>query len=116
MYYPVTILSLSWYQRAVQFIAAHLLPCPSRKYLHIQCPGCGLQRSFVALLQGHPLDSFVLYPATVPIIVLFIFLCLHLWYRYRNGALWLRRIYLFCAAVVVLQYVYKIASNQLIVP
>jgi len=106
---------LSWYNHALQFLEAHLLTCPSRKYLHIQCPGCGLQRSFIALLRGDFRTSFILYPATVPILLLMGFLLLHLRYRYAAGPLLLRGIYLFCVAIILIQYIYKIASQQLIV-
>ena len=112
----MAICLLSWYNHALQFLEAHLLSCPSRKYLHIQCPGCGLQRSFIALLRGDFRTSFMLYPATVPILLLIGFLLLHLKFRYTGGALLLRGIYLFCAAIILIQYVYKIASQQLIVP
>ena len=107
---------LSWYNHALQFLEAHLLTCPSRKYLHIQCPGCGLQRSFIALLRGDFRTSFILYPATEPILLLMGFLLLHLKYRYAAGPLLLRGIYLFCVAIILIQYIYKIASLQLIVP
>jgi hypothetical protein len=105
---------LSWYNHALQFLETHLLTCPSRKYLHLQCPGCGLQRSFIALLRGDVRNSFILYPATIPIVLMLGFLLLHLKFRFRAGALLLRGIYLFCAVVILVQYVYKIAS--LIVP
>src|SRR4051812_15399701 len=104
MGYGVTILLFAWYQRAVEFLEAHLLTCPSKTYLHIICPGCGLQRSFVALLRGNVRESFILHPATIPVIILFIVLLFHLKYKYRKGALWLRGIYLFCATVMVVQY------------
>ncbi len=112
----IAMLWFSWYQRAVLFLEAHLLPCPSIKYLHIQCPGCGLQRGVIALLRGHLQESFMMYPATLPIIILLLFLLLHLKCKFTNGSLLLRGIYLFCAAVMVVQYFYKIASHQLIVP
>jgi len=112
----MAIYLLSWYNHALQFAEAHLLPCPFAKYLHIQCPGCGLQRSFIALLRGDLRNSFVLYPATIPILLMLAFLLLHIKFRFPAGPLLLRGIYLFCVGIILVQYVYKISSHQIIVP
>ena len=106
----------SFYTRVLHFMEMHMLACPSRKYLHIECPGCGLQRSFMALLKGDFTASFKYYPATLPILVLLVFLGLHIRNRYTSGALILRGIYLFCAAVITVHYIYKIVNHQVIVP
>jgi Protein of unknown function (DUF2752) len=47
----------------------HQLPCIIKKTLNIDCPGCGIQRSFIALLKGEIVKSLQLYPALIPIIV-----------------------------------------------
>lgn len=49
-----------------------MLPCASKQLLGMECPGCGLQRSFISLLQGHIADSFALYPGLVPLAVFFV--------------------------------------------
>jgi hypothetical protein len=109
---PILLLQHSWYSRLLHFIERHMLDCPSRKFLHMQCPGCGFQRSCVALLRGHLRESFLLYPATIPILLLLFFLLLHLKYRFANGALVLQRFYVFCAFIVVISYIHKIATHQ----
>lgn len=109
------LLMVSFYTQILQFMEKHLLACPSRKYLHVECPGCGFQRSFIALLRGDFAASFAYYPATVPVLVLMVFLWLHIRNRYTNGALMLRGIYLFCAAVITAHYIYKIVNHQVIV-
>ncbi|SFW13007.1 Protein of unknown function [Sinomicrobium oceani] len=48
----------------------HLLPCPFKWFTGIDCPGCGFQRSFLALLQGDLVRSLELYPATIPFLLL----------------------------------------------
>jgi hypothetical protein len=100
----------------LHFLELHMLACPSRKYLHVECPGCGFQRSFMALLRGDFKGSFTYYPATLPILALLVFLLLHIKNRYENGALILRGIYLFCTAVIVAHYIYRIVTHQVIVP
>jgi hypothetical protein len=53
---------ISWFE-------THELPCLIKKTFHVECPGCGIQRSFVALLKGNIIESSRLYPALVPIIL-----------------------------------------------
>lgn len=52
----------------------YMLPCLTKKLLGFDCPGCGLQRSVVFLLEGDLVASFYIYPALFPMILLFIFM------------------------------------------
>jgi hypothetical protein len=52
------------------WLKAHLLPCPFKYVTGIDCPGCGFQRSLLALLKGHVHQSFLLYPATIPLLIM----------------------------------------------
>jgi hypothetical protein len=90
------------------------LPCPIKYLLHIDCPGCGFQRSVWALLEGDVGRSLATYPATVPIVALVVFLALHLRFRFRNGAAVLKVGYAACVATVVGFYVYKVVTHQII--
>ena len=51
-----------------------MLPCFTKKIIGMDCPGCGIQRSISLLLQGQVVESFLMYPALIPIIFLFGFL------------------------------------------
>ena len=51
-----------------------LLPCFFKKFTGIDCPGCGFQRSILALLKGNFVESLNLYPATFLIIASAFFL------------------------------------------
>ena len=110
----ILILS-SVYGNFTQWLEAHMFLCPSKKYLHIECPGCGLQRSFIELFRGDITGSFKLYPATVPIMIMLLFLIFHLKNKYPNGARVLKLMYLFCAVVITVNYIYKIATNKIVV-
>lgn len=79
----------------------------------MDCPGCGLQRSYVALLKGDIVSSFQLYPAAVPILLMVIYLFLHLIFKFKNGAFVLSRLYISCAIIVLVHYIYKIATHQI---
>ena len=106
---------LAFYNRAVHFLEMHMFTCPYRKFLHIECPGCGLQRSCIALLKGDVSGSLAYYPATLPLLVLLVFRLLQTRVRHPNGHLILRGIYLFCTAVITVHYIYKIVNHQVIV-
>lgn len=45
------------------------MPCAYRELLGIDCPFCGGQRSVLLLLQGRFQESFVLFPALLPLAV-----------------------------------------------
>lgn len=47
-----------------------MLPCLTKNFFGFECMGCGLQRSLVALFQGHFTEAFVLYPAIFPLVFL----------------------------------------------
>ncbi len=98
----------------LHWLQNHLLACPFKQTLGIDCPGCGFQRSILALLQGNFFASFKYYPATVPILFLITFLGLHLKLEFKNGAFVLKLFYLVVTFIIIFNYVYKIISHQLI--
>jgi hypothetical protein len=51
----------------------HLLPCPFKYLTGIDCPGCGFQRSVIALIQGDFHKSIALYPAAIPLLMFFLY-------------------------------------------
>jgi len=92
----------------------HMITCPSKSFFHCDCPGCGLQRSFIALLEGNLAESFRLYPATIPILFCFIFTALHVIFKFKHGALIIKSAYIFSSSIIVLFYIYKMFTHQLI--
>ena len=92
----------------LHWLETHQLPCPVRQFLHIDCPGCGLQRSFVELLKGNITSSFLLHPATIPLLCFFGFAALHLKYKVKKGNLIIIYSYIFIALIVISNYIYKI--------
>lgn len=90
-----------------------MFACPSAKYLHLQCPGCGLQRSVLLLLNGQFTDSIRMHPAAVPLLVLLLFLPLHLRFRFRRGAAVLIGLQGLVASLSFGLYVYRLFTHQL---
>jgi hypothetical protein len=100
------------YMNVVYWLEKHMLACPSKKYLHIDCPGCGLQRSIIALMKGEWQQSFAVYPATIPILLMFAYLVLHLLFQFKKGARNLTILFLFCAGIIAVHYIYKVIAHQ----
>lgn len=92
-----------------------MLTCPSKKWLHMECPGCGLQRSIIALFRGDVQASLSLYPATIPLLVLLGFSALHLRFDFRYGAVVIKYLQLGVATIVLVFYIYKVLNHKLLV-
>lgn len=89
----------------------HMLQCPFVKYLHIECPGCGMQRSLIALCRGDIASSFALYPALIPLFVLLAYTILHLFYKFANGPKIIISAQIIVVSTVVVHYIYKIIHH-----
>ena len=97
----------------ITFLERHQLPCPSRALFHIDCPGCGMQRSFVCLLKGDLRNSLELHPATMPMIALLLFFILHLVFKFNKGARILVFLQFSVAFITLAFYIYKIYQNKI---
>ncbi|MCB0380854.1 MAG: DUF2752 domain-containing protein [Flavobacteriales bacterium] len=84
------------------------MACPYKEYFNIDCMGCGMQRSFIELLKGNLVESFMLYPALLPIIAMILFLPLHLVFKFKHGASVLKYFFIFNISIVVISYIIKI--------
>lgn len=74
----------------------------------MDCLGCGMQRSFIALLKGDFVTSFYYYPALMPMILMFFFLIAHLIFRFKKGAAWLKYLFIFNISIVVINFILKL--------
>lgn len=101
-----------YFLNIINWLEAHQLPCMFKAVTHINCPGCGMQRSFILLIKGDVAASFLMYPALIPIILLFAFLILHAFLKIKNGAAILKYAYIFCAGIILVSYIYKIITTK----
>lgn len=97
----------------LDWLNGHLFTCPFKSYFGLDCPGCGLQRSLIALLKGDLLASFKFYPATIPLIALIIFTLVHLKFDFKFGAALIKISFFAVAVIVLINYIYKIYNHQL---
>ena len=63
------------------WLRENMLECPNKAMTGYDCPGCGMQRSFIALIEGHLVESFLLYPPLIPIMVTLVLLVHHLLFK-----------------------------------
>ena len=90
-----------------------LIPCPFKYLTNLDCPGCGFQRSVLALIQGNFTQSFHLYPPTIPFL-LSATTALSIYILKKNTeSKMLKTMYFSTGAIVVINYVYKIIIHQL---
>jgi hypothetical protein len=80
----------------------------------IDCPGCGMQRAFLALLSGDIYQSLKLHPAALPLLALVIFTLIHLKVDFKFGAYVIKMLFIGIAIIIVIKYIYKIYNHQLL--
>jgi len=97
--------------RLINWLEANMGVCPFRELTGQICPGCGVQRAFVLLLKGELWNSFLMYPALIPMIVLFIALALHLKLQFKKGAVFLMYIFILVAVLILVNYIVKLCFS-----
>lgn len=92
----------------INWLEQHQLPCIFKKITQFDCPGCGIQRAGIELLKGNLGESFRVYPPLIPIFLLFVLLIAYLVFKWQKGYLHLKYAYIFCALVIVINYIFKL--------
>lgn len=97
----------------LSWLESHLLTCPLKDYTGLDCPGCGFQRSVLALFEGEFVQSVKLYPATIPLFILLGFTLAHLKFEFTRGAFFIKILYVSISLIIIINYIYKIFTHQL---
>ncbi|HRN42122.1 MAG: DUF2752 domain-containing protein [Flavobacteriales bacterium] len=98
------------FEKLIFWLESHLFLCPYKTYFNIDCMGCGMQRSFIALLKGNLSESFYLYPALIPLLLMLVFLPLHLVFKFKHGANLLKYFFILNIGIVVVSYFIKLVA------
>ena len=91
----------------LDWLEHHLLPCPTKYFFGVECPGCGMQRAIIELLRGNLVESIKLYPPLIPIMLMLVVLIINL---KVNSAVWQKVLkYFFIAnvAIILINYIFK---------
>lgn len=94
----------------IDWLENHLVSCPYKSLSGIDCPGCGMQRSFIELLKGNFIYSLELYPALLPVLFTLIFTLLHIIFKFKNGAAIIKYSFISTMAIIVIKYIYKMST------
>jgi hypothetical protein len=78
--------------------------------LGVECPGCGAQRSFWSLIQGNVLESLLMFPALIPLLMLVIVAVIHLIRPFRQAPKWIIRLVTITGVLMVGNFIVKLIS------
>ena len=92
----------------VDWLEKRQLPCFYKSTLGIECPGCGMQRAIIALLRGDFIESFKLYPALIPTMIMLVVLAVHIFHHLKNGARILASLFVFNVVIILISYICKL--------
>ena len=99
-----------YFLNIVSWLEGHELPCLFKAAFHFDCPGCGLQRSGIAILRGNFLQSLQLYPALIPMLLFFIFLMLNNKFRLTNSVKITKMGTASIFIIILVSYIYKLTA------
>lgn len=85
-----------------------MIPCFSKKLFGIDCPGCGMQRSLVLVLEGDFGAAFTMFPAIYTTIPLFLFIGIHLIDKKRDYSKIIIPFAIVNAVIMIIAYLYKL--------
>lgn len=88
-------------------IEQYLLPCHFKQLTGLDCLGCGMQRSLLALIRGDLWQSISLFPALIPFLFTTIFALIHLKAKFSFGAWVIRWGFISTISIMVLAYCAK---------
>jgi len=99
------------FQNLISWLESHTGTCRFHEETGLLCPGCGLQRSVIALLKGDLIESFLLFPPLLPLLAMFSFLAVHLIFKLRHGAMVLKIMYIANVAIILINFIIKLIIN-----
>lgn len=91
----------------VMKIEDYMLQCPSKKFLGIECFGCGTQRALVMVFEGRFVEAFHMFPAIYTLLLFFATVVLTLVDKKRNYGNILVILAIINALIMVISYFYK---------
>ncbi|NIF04415.1 DUF2752 domain-containing protein [Chryseobacterium sp. Tr-659] len=84
-----------------------MLTCPSKKFLGVECLGCGAQRAIVLVFEGKFSEAFQMYPAVYTLLLFFITLGLSFIDRKRKYGSVLMAMVIVNLIIIIVSYIYK---------
>ena len=90
-----------------------MLECSWKQEYGIDCLTCGFQRSLELLIKGEFVESFLMFPATIPFLLTILIATFYVWKRSNNGHKWIISMFSLTTALILINYSVKIANGSL---
>ncbi|MEG0927109.1 MULTISPECIES: DUF2752 domain-containing protein [Chryseobacterium] len=84
-----------------------MLTCPSKKFLGVECLGCGAQRAIVLVFEGKFSEAFHMYPAVYTLLLFFLTLGLSFIDKKRKYTHVLLGLIVINLIIAIVSYIYK---------
>ncbi|PWN68018.1 DUF2752 domain-containing protein [Chryseobacterium oncorhynchi] len=84
-----------------------MLTCPSKKFLGVECLGCGAQRAIVLVFEGKFSEAFHMYPAVYTLLLFFFTLGLSFIDKKRKYTNVLLGLIVINLVIAIVSYIYK---------
>jgi len=84
-----------------------MLTCPSKKFLGVECLGCGAQRAVVLVFEGKFAEAFQMYPAVYTLLLFFFTLGLSFIDKKRKYSNILMIMVVVNLIIMIIGYIYK---------
>lgn len=85
-----------------------MLPCLNKKFLGVDCPGCGIQRAASLLLQGEFTAAFQMFPAIYTLIPLFIVILCSKVFHLKIDDRFIIVLAIASVALILINFIYKL--------
>ena len=88
-----------------------MLPCLNKKFLGVDCMGCGIQRAFFFLLKGDFIAAFYIYPAIYPLLLLLGYLLINQFDSLKHANYVIPFLSIFTVLTIIISYSIKITHH-----
>jgi hypothetical protein len=94
----------------ISFLEERLLSCSVKEATGFDCPGCGMQRAFIALFRGDLTGSLALNPGLLAFLLTLLYCLLHLRFGFPKGARNVVFLFVFTVSLMIVNFIVKLSS------
>ena len=98
---------LAIYNSPMNSIEDFMLPCLNKKFLGIECMGCGMQRAILLVFQGKFNDAFYMYPAIYSLMVLCGVIIFSLFKSFKNSSRIITVLAILNGVIILTHFIFK---------